>query len=88
MPTYDYACTACGHQFSAKQKMSDARLVDCPECAKPNLERVIGAAGFALKGSGLYQTDFKGGSKPAESPAPACGMGGCGAGGCAGGEAA
>lgn len=81
MPTYDYACAACGHQFSAKQKMSDARLVDCPECAKPNLERVIGAAGFALKGSGWYQTDFKGGSsaaKPKADNPPPC-QGGTGA---------
>lgn len=84
MPTYDYACASCGHHFAAKQKMTEARLVDCPECGKPSLDRVIGAAGFALKGSGWYQTDFKG-SKKSEAPAPACGAGGCGAGACSAG---
>ena len=83
MPIYAYACTACGHAEDVMQKMSDAPLTTCPKCGAESFAKQVTAAGFALKGSGWYATDFKGGSKPAEkkeeAPAPACGGGGCGA---------
>lgn len=63
MPIYEYRCEACGHVLEALQKMSDAALVDCPECSKPELKKQISAAGFRLKGGGWYETDFKSGSK-------------------------
>ncbi len=84
MPIYEYSCKSCGHQFEALQKMSDAPLEDCPECHEKSLRKLMSAAGFRLKGSGWYATDFKGGGKPpakaAEKPkesAPACGAGAC-----------
>ena len=67
MPIYEYECTACAHNFEAIQRMSDAPLVDCPACAKPQLRKKLSAAAFHLKGSGWYQTDFKGGNKPPAS---------------------
>lgn len=88
MPIYEYRCQACGHALEAMQKLSDAPLNDCPKCAQPQLKKQISAAGFQLKGSGWYATDFKGSKKaeakesadktetPAEKPA-ACGTG-CG----------
>ena len=63
MPIYEYQCKSCGHQMEAIQKMSDDPLVDCPECEKPELQKKISAAGFRLKGSGWYETDFKSGNK-------------------------
>ncbi len=63
MPIYEYACKACGHRHEALQKMSDDPLTDCPECGKSELKKLVSAAGFRLKGSGWYETDFKGGSK-------------------------
>ncbi|MFO1323478.1 MAG: zinc ribbon domain-containing protein [Burkholderiales bacterium] len=72
MPIYEYRCTACQHKLEALQKFSDPPLVTCPHCAKDALTKLVSAAGFQLKGSGWYQTDFRGGSKPAEkSDAPA-----------------
>jgi len=59
MPFYEYRCSACSHEFDAMQKMSDAPLIDCPECQQPSLVKLISAAGFQLKGSGWYVTDFK-----------------------------
>ncbi|MDX1460642.1 MAG: zinc ribbon domain-containing protein [Xanthomonadales bacterium] len=59
MPIYEYGCTHCGHELERLQRMSDAPLTDCPECAKPALKRLVSAAGFRLKGSGWYETDFK-----------------------------
>lgn len=59
MPIYEYECTECGHQLEKIQKMSDAPLVDCPNCEKPALNKLISAAGFRLSGSGWYETDFK-----------------------------
>jgi putative FmdB family regulatory protein len=83
MPIYAYACSACGHAEDVMQKMSDAPLTACPKCGAESFSKQLTAAGFALKGSGWYATDFKGGAKPAEkkeeAPAPACGSGGCGA---------
>lgn len=63
MPIYEYHCEACGHEMEAMQKMSDAPLTDCPECQKPELKKLISAAGFRLKGGGWYETDFKSGGK-------------------------
>ncbi|MDX5933711.1 FmdB family zinc ribbon protein [Acidithiobacillus thiooxidans] len=83
MPTYEYVCKDCGHHLSAEQRMSDARLTDCPACGKPGLERQLSAGAFALKGSGWYETDFKGSkggatkSEAASSAAPACPGGSC-----------
>ncbi len=63
MPIYEYQCQACGHELEALQKMSDAPLVDCPQCQKAELRKRISAAGFRLAGSGWYETDFKSGNK-------------------------
>ena len=60
MPTYDYVCEACGHQFEHFQSMSSRQLRKCPECEKPRLKRLIGAgAGLLFKGSGFYITDYR-----------------------------
>ena len=68
MPIYEYQCAACGQRHDALQKVSDAPLTDCPHCGAAALSKTLTAAGFQLKGSGWYATDFKGGSsKPAES---------------------
>ncbi|WP_433352688.1 FmdB family zinc ribbon protein [Microtetraspora malaysiensis] len=56
MPTYQYACTACGEQLEAVQKFSDAPLTDCPQCAG-SLRKVFSAVGIVFKGSGFYRTD-------------------------------
>ena len=64
MPIYEYRCSACGFEKDALQKMADAPLVDCPDCGKPALVKLVSAAGFQLKGSGYYATDFKNGSRP------------------------
>jgi len=65
MPIYEYRCSACGHKLEALQKISDAPLVGCPACGKDTLAKLVSAAGFQLKGSGWYATDFKGsGRKP------------------------
>ncbi len=63
MPIYEYECKKCGHQMEALQRMSDDPLKDCPECSKPELKKLISAAGFRLSGSGWYETDFKTGKK-------------------------
>ena len=65
MPIYEYRCSSCGHEKDILQKMSDPPLVTCPECGKPTMTKQVTAAGFQLKGSGWYATDFKGGVKPA-----------------------
>jgi putative FmdB family regulatory protein len=66
MPIYEYRCSSCGHELEALQKFSDAPLVACPACAQDALVKLVSAAGFQLKGSGWYATDFKGsGAKPA-----------------------
>lgn len=59
MPIYEYQCTACGHQLEAFQKMSEAPLTECPNCHKANLQKLVSAAGFQLKGTGWYATDFR-----------------------------
>jgi putative FmdB family regulatory protein len=93
MPIYAYACDACGHTKDVLQKLSDAPLSTCPACGTEAFKKQLTAAGFQLKGSGWYATDFKGGSAPAKkedaakpetapaaAPAPAapsCGAGAC-----------
>jgi putative FmdB family regulatory protein len=68
MPIYEYACTDCGHQGEHMQKLADAPLTVCPSCGKSTYSKKISAAGFALKGSGWYVTDFRNGNKaPAKS---------------------
>ncbi len=65
MPIYEYKCGACGFQKEFLQRISDQPLTDCPECGKKTLSKMVTAAGFQLKGSGWYATDFKDkGSKP------------------------
>lgn len=87
MPIYAYRCNACGFEKDHLQKLSDPVLTTCPDCGAASYAKQVTAAGFQLKGSGWYATDFKGGStstpapksRPSES-APACQ-------GCAGAEA-
>lgn len=67
MPIYAYKCSACGHQKDVLQKMSDAPLTTCPECGKETLVKQVTSAGFQLKGTGWYVTDFRGGNKPSSS---------------------
>ena len=70
MPTYDYVCDACGHEFELFQQMSDSVKRKCPECSKMKLRRLIGTgAGVLFKGSGFYETDYRSDSyrKAAES---------------------
>jgi putative FmdB family regulatory protein len=60
MPTYEYACSKCGHTFEQFQSMRDAPLTQCPKCKKKGLKRLIGGgAGLIFKGSGFYITDYK-----------------------------
>ena len=63
MPIYEYQCTNCDARLEALQKMSDAPRVDCLECHKPALKKLVSAASFRLKGGGWYETDFKTGNK-------------------------
>lgn len=67
MPIYEYRCSACGHQDEHLQKVSDAPLTVCPVCGKNEYTKQLSAAGFQLKGTGWYATDFKGGTKKPES---------------------
>lgn len=77
MPIYEYRCDSCGFQKEHLQKISDPLLSVCPDCGQESYSKLLSAAGFQLKGSGWYATDFKGGSKP--KPAPPCqtGEGSC-----------
>lgn len=61
MPTYEYECQTCGHQFEARQSMKDPHLTDCPkpECAGPVKRRIGVGAGFIFKGNGFYITDYR-----------------------------
>jgi putative FmdB family regulatory protein len=66
MPIYEYRCAACGHKLETLQKFTEAPLSDCPVCGKSSLSKLVSVAGFQLKGSGWYATDFKhSGAKPA-----------------------
>jgi putative FmdB family regulatory protein len=80
MPIYAYRCEACGFAKDVLQKISDPQLTVCPECGKESFKKQMTAAGFQLKGSGWYVTDFRGGTPPAtgtasgaksDTPAPA-----------------
>jgi putative FmdB family regulatory protein len=68
MPIYEYRCSACGQEHEVLQKVTDAPPTECPSCGKPGMQKLLTAAGFQLKGSGWYATDFKGGAekKPEE----------------------
>jgi putative FmdB family regulatory protein len=72
MPIYAYRCADCGHAKDVLQKLADAPLTDCPACGKPRFEKQLTAAGFQLKGSGWYATDFRNGNTGAEKK-PAAG---------------
>ena len=63
MPIYAYKCESCGHSKDVLQKMSDAPLIDCPQCGAAAFKKQLTAAGFQLKGSGWYVTDFRGGDQ-------------------------
>ena len=69
MPIYEYRCNECGYQNDYLQKLSEPPLTDCPECGKSTFSKQVTAAGFQLKGTGWYATDFK--SKPAAPAAKA-----------------
>ncbi len=86
MPTYDYRCAECGHQFELFHSMKDAPKKKCPKCAKNALERLIGTGGGVLfKGGGFYETDYRSDSykkaaaadKPASPAAPSTTPGSC-----------
>ena len=93
MPIYEYRCSRCGHQQEFLQKLSDPPQTRCTKCGEESFSKMVTAAGFQLKGSGWYATDFKGGAAPAakaegaaaktegagtkDGAAPACGSGGC-----------
>ena len=69
MPIYEYRCSSCGFQKEYLRKLSDPALTVCPECGKETFSKMLSAAGFQLKGSGWYATDFKNsGAKPAAKP--------------------
>lgn len=70
MPIYAYQCESCGHQLDVLQKMSDAPLTSCPNCAAPSLRKQVTAAGFQLKGSGWYVTDFRNNSSAGKAAEP------------------
>lgn len=76
MPIYAYRCESCGHAKDVLQKLSDPLLTTCPACGADTFRKQLTAAGFQLKGSGWYVTDFKGGP-PAGKPdasAPTAGV--------------
>ena len=65
MPIYEYRCSSCGFQKEFLRKVTDPLLSSCPECGKESFQKMLSAAGFHLKGSGWYATDFKGaGARP------------------------
>jgi putative FmdB family regulatory protein len=59
MPFYEYQCSSCGHTLEAMQKITEAPLKKCPHCGKPQLQKLMSAPVFRLKGGGWYETDFK-----------------------------
>ena len=67
MPTYEYACTQCGHEFEAFQSFSDAALTQCPECERA-IQKVYSNVGVVFKGSGFYKTDSR---EPKKTTTPA-----------------
>jgi putative FmdB family regulatory protein len=73
MPIYAYKCGACGHAKDVLQKISDAPLTACPACGAEAFSKQVTAAGFQLKGSGWYATDFRGGSSAGAAASPTTG---------------
>lgn len=76
MPIYEYRCTSCSAELEKLQKISDPPLLECPECGRDALVKLISASSFRLKGSGWYETDFKTGNKKngaAEAPSEGAG---------------
>jgi putative FmdB family regulatory protein len=73
MPIYAYRCDECGFAKDVLQKLSDPVLTVCLSCGKPSFKKQLTAAGFQLKGTGWYATDFRGGTPPATGTAPATG---------------
>lgn len=71
MPIYAYKCESCGHAKDVLQKISDAPLTECPACGAATFNKQLTAAGFQLKGSGWYATDFKGSTGGTAAPAAA-----------------
>lgn len=82
MPIYEYKCNSCEHKFDKLQKISDPPLVDCPDCGKPELVKLVSAAGFRLKGSGWYETDFKNNTSKTKDTTKSSDTGGCAGGSC------
>ena len=90
MPTYQYECADCGHEFEKLQSMTDPKLKKCPKCGQSSLHRLIGTgSGIIFKGTGFYETDYKKKSEPSpapssstdspkQQPAGSCGQGACG----------
>lgn len=70
MPIYAYKCESCGFAKDVLQKMSDTPLTDCPQCGAASFRKQLTAAGFQLKGSGWYVTDFRGGNNAGASKTP------------------
>ncbi len=70
MPIYQYQCADCGHSLEVLQKMSDPKLLDCPECGASALKKQVTSAAFKLKGTGWYETDFKNSGKKTAESAP------------------
>lgn len=73
MPIYAYKCESCGHAKDVLQKIADAPLTQCPSCGADAFRKQVTAAGFQLKGSGWYVTDFRGGNAAGAAPAKAAG---------------
>ena len=73
MPIYAYRCSECGHELDVLQKISEAPLTDCPACHRPTLTKKLTAAGFQLKGSGWYVTDFRDKASKKDAKADATG---------------
>jgi putative FmdB family regulatory protein len=88
MPIYAYKCASCGHAKDVLQKMSDDPLTVCPACGQSSFQKQLTAAGFQLKGSGWYVTDFRGGNTGTTAPAVAGGEAAAGSDGAAAASAA
>ena len=69
MPIYEYRCGKCGHEQEFLQKISERPIARCPACGSAKFQKQLSAAGFQLKGSGWYATDFKGGKQPGDQAA-------------------